>query len=92
MKKKLLALLLGVAMVCAIFAGCASETAPSTENTKEPATTEEDAAPAENVTETATEETEQAPEEAAQSAADAGHSLRRPRLHRRVCQTCRDGS
>ena len=71
MKKKLLALLLGVAMVCAIFAGCASETAPSTENTKEPATTEEDAAPAENVTETATEETEQAPEEAAQSAADS---------------------
>lgn len=64
MKKKLLALLLGVAMVCAIFAGCASKTAPTTENTTESTATEE-AAPAENVTETATEETEQTEEPAA---------------------------
>ncbi len=41
MKKKLLALLLCVAMVCAIFAGCASETAPSTEATTETDATEE---------------------------------------------------
>lgn len=58
MKKKLLALLLGVAMVCAIFAGCASETAPAAETTTEPAATEE-TAPAENASETATEEADQ---------------------------------